>query len=178
MGGDLIGAYFFIPPARRPASHEELFDRLGVDRTTADFGPLTVADRRVDELGDRICAQLSFLVADLIQVRVGARGDELPLEDDPALPFAIAFRDGAARVGADVAILATNSPAPDSILERYWMIQTGDATSLAAEYFGLLYLDDSLVLDWSPPDHLLDRDELPGGPGRTLFAQRGRQRWY
>jgi hypothetical protein len=178
MGGDLIGAFYFIPLARRPASDDELFDRLGVDRETADVGPFTVVQRSVDILSDHVCAQLYFLSAELINLRVGARDDDLPLERDPALPFAIAFRDGAARVDADVAILATHNPSLDAILERYWMVQTGDATTLAAEYFGLLYLDDSQVLGWRPPDHLLDRDKLPGGPGLTLFAGKGRSRWY
>lgn len=178
MGGELIGAFFFIRLDRRPPTDEELFDRLGCDRVTSGFGPLTVADSRVDVLSNHVCAQLYFLEASLRNLRLEGRTADESLDRDPALPFAIEFRDGAARADADVAILATHDPSLESILELYGAVQIADATSLAAERFGLLYLDDSQILAWSPPEHLLDRDKLPGGPGLTLFAGRGRSRWY
>lgn len=135
-----------------------------------------MAGRRIDVLSDHVCAQLYFLAVELSNARAGSRDEAL--DRDPALPFAIAFRSGAAAVGADVAFLETHDPVAESILEGYWMVLIGDATALAAEYFGLLYLDNSLVKDWDPGGRLLDRDKLPDGPGRTLFAQRGQPRWF
>ena len=104
-------------------------------------------------------------------MRRRARGT--PVAEDLALPLAVAIRDGAARAGAEVAILATRNVVLDNILERYWMVLIGDATALAAERFGLTYLDERLVRDRDPPSVHLDRDEVPGGPGRTLFKQPG-----
>jgi hypothetical protein len=81
-------------------------------------------------------------------------------------------------VGAEVAILETHDSEIQGILDRYWMVQFGDPGEFLLERFGLTYFSDSMVEDWDPPAHLIDRDELPGGPGRTFFARRGRHRWF
>jgi hypothetical protein len=59
------------------------------------------------------------------------------------------------------------------------MVLARDQNALAQEFFSVLHLDDDLARDWKPPPGLLDgRDQLPGGPGRTLFSQSGRERWF
>lgn len=178
MGGDFIGAYFFIPPDRRPSSDDELFGMLGCDLTTWSFGPLGVANRRIDLLSDHVCAQLFFLKAEFINRLAETPGDEVPLDRDPLRSLATAIRDGAVRLAAEVAFLETRNYMLETVLERYWMVLARDATILASEWFALLYMDDGVVKDWSPGPLLLDRDELPGGPGRTLFAGRGGNRWF
>jgi hypothetical protein len=178
MGGDFIGAYFFIPPDRRPPSDDELFRTLGCDLTTWSFGPLGVADRTIEVLSDHVCVALYFLKAEFIARLAETPGDEVPLERDPLLSFATMFRDGAARFSAEVALLETRRPQLEVMLDRYWLVLARDATFLAAEWFALLYMDDAMVKDWSIGDALLDRDELSGGPGRTLFAGRGGNRWF
>lgn len=178
MGGDFIGAYFFIPPAQRPASDDELFQALGCDLARSMFGTLTFAERKLEVLSDHVCVALYFLKAEYINALSETRGQEVPLERDPLLPFATAFRDGAIRLHAEVAFLESRQPALESVLDRYWMILARDASSLAMEWFPLLYMDESMLQDWNPGPHILDRDELPGGPGRTLFSNRGRNRWF
>lgn len=177
MGGEYIGAYFFVPPERRPASDDELFAKLGCDLTRSTFGPMVIADRRIEVLSDHVCAQLYFLRTAFMNALTDAPDQEPPLERDPMLPLALAIRDGAVRVGAEVAFLETRNYQLDSVFDRYWMVIARDATSLAAEWYGLLYMDDVVAEGWAPGTMLLDRDELPGGPGRTLFAGRGGNRW-
>jgi hypothetical protein len=176
MGGRYIGAYFFIPLDKRPATDDELFAKLG-EQPNGYFGPLIITERNVTVLSEHVCAQLYFWANSLFDLRFSVRDEPLTLERDPALPFAYAIRDGAMAVGASVVILETHNAELERILDRYWMVLVNDATALAVEWFSLLHLSDELVEDWSPPPHLLDRDELPGGPGRTLFGGRGRTRW-
>jgi hypothetical protein len=177
MGGEYIGSYFFVPLGDAPESDEELFDRLGYERRTRMFGGLHVTEHRADRLSDHVCAQLYFLASELREIGMQA-ADDVPVANDPALPLAVAIRDGAVRARAEVAILATRDAVLAKILERYWMVLVGDATALAAERFGLTYLAEGMVQDWDPPAVHLDRDELPGGPGRMLFSSRGSYRWY
>lgn len=181
MGGEVISAVFFIPAESHPPAGDELFDLLGLDRARGAFGPLDVCDRRIDTLSDHVCAQIYFLRADWLSLLArGSQEGDVPLDRDPALPLALAFRDGAARAGAEVAVLVTRADqAPlEAVIERYWMVLIGDATALAGEHFGLLYLDDALASRWEQPPAVLERDRLPGGPGLALFSQRGRARWY
>jgi hypothetical protein len=178
MGGSFIGAYFFLPPDRRPSSDDELFKQLGCDLDTRMFGPMCIADHAIRPLSDHLCVALYFLRTEFRNITAETYGQEVPLERDPLLPFAVAIRDGAVRFAAEVAFLETRKPELESVLDRYWMVLARDATSLAAEWLSLLYMDDFMVKDWDPGPILLDRDELPGGPGRTLFASRGRERWF
>jgi hypothetical protein len=178
MGGEYIGAYFFVPPERRPPSDDELFRALGCDLASSSFGTLTFAERRIEVLSDHVCAALWFLKAEYIGRLAETPGDDVPLERDPLLPFATALRDGAVRLAAEAAYLDTRQPQLEAMLDRYWMVIGRDATALAAEWYSLLYMDDGVAEGWAPGTMLLNRDELPGGPGRTLFAGRGGNRWF
>jgi len=178
MGGAFIGAYFFIPPDRRPPGGDDLFRALGCDLTTWTFGTLGVADRRIEVLSDHVCVALWFLKAEYIGRLAETPGDDVPLDRDPLLPFATAFRDAAVRVAAEAAFLDTRQPQIEAMQDRYWMVIARDAGSLAGEWYSLLYMDDGVVEGWAPGSMLLNRDELPGGPGRTLFAGRGGNRWF
>jgi hypothetical protein len=175
MSGQLASALFFIPLERRPPSDQALFEALGCAGGT--LGPLAIADRGVDVLEFHACAWVSFLRSAFFEL---VRHDhEIALEQDPALPLAFALRDGAARAGADVAALVTEAHMIKSPKDWYWMVTLRDAYSLLQESFPLLHLGEAVVRDWDPPPGLLaSRDELPGSPGRTFFAQRGRDRWY
>lgn len=181
MSTEVITAVFFIPLEAKPPTGDELFDLLGYDRIHNTFGPLDVDAHNIDVLSDHVCAQIYFLHSPWISRLADkpANGD-LPLDRDPALPLAIAFRDAAVRSRAEVAILVTNpNEAPlDKILEHYWMVLVGDEAALAGEHFGLLYLDDKLAQRWDAPPGAQDRDRLLGGPGLTLFSQRGWARWF
>src|ERR1041384_4957481 len=98
MGGRYICAYFFIPLDRRPAMDDELYAKLG-RQPNGYLGPLIVADDNVTVLEGHVCAQLYFLANDLFVLQAGMP-DGLPLEQDPALPFAYTIREGAVAAGA------------------------------------------------------------------------------
>lgn len=177
MGGEVIGAYFFIPLDRRPSSDDELFRMLGCDLVTSAYGPFFIVERGIEVLSYHVCAQIYFLNASLINALAETYDRDLPVDRDPLLLLATTIRDGAVRLSAEVAFLEIHNPELEAVLERYWMVLARDATALAAEWFSLLYMSDLVVKDWDPGPILGDRDELPGGPGRTLFAGRGRNRW-
>ncbi len=183
MSSGFVTAAFFVPLEIRPPSDEALWSALGFDPEQGTFGPLHVAERRIDVLSDHVCAQLYFLHAAWLTLLSDEPRDgrEVSLAEDGALDLAMVFRAGAARAHAEVAVLVTpsNRSTLDDLLERYWMVEVGDANALAAERFALLYLDDELAARWEPPARLVEgRDELPDGPGRTIFSQRGWSRWF
>jgi hypothetical protein len=175
MSGQFASAMFFVPLDRRPTSDEALFE--AVSPVPGELGPLGIENQGIDVLDYHACVWLSFLRSsffDLVRHET-----EVPLEQDPALPIALALRDGAARAGADVAVLVTQAHMIKNIQDWYWMVTVLDANSLLRASFSVLYLGEAAIRDFAPPEGLLDnRDELPGGPGRTFFAQRGKDRWY
>jgi hypothetical protein len=184
MSDRWLAAAFYVPIERRP-SEDALLDAIGVDRARGTWSVLPRVEPAVLELSDHVCALIRFPQSGLLNLRAATDPDIHPqtLELDPALPLAHAFRDAAVRAGCEVAILATRPHQSDSewFEERYWMVIGQDASSLAAERYGLLYLSDEVLTGWDPPAALMDRDELPGRPGepgRTLFAGQGWARWY
>jgi hypothetical protein len=166
---------FFVPLDAHGTSDAALFETVGW--TQSSVGSLGIADRRIEVLEYHILVWYAFLRSsffDLIR-----RELDIPIEQDPALPLALALRDGAARAGADVAMLISERHLIDGVEDWYWMVLIREAYSLLRERFPLLYLGDAVTHDWTPSEGLLDdRDELPGGPGRTFFSQRGQDRWY
>lgn len=182
MSAGFVGLFFFVPPARWPRAgpdaDAELLRALGGDLVAGRFSQLGIAARAVEPLSDHLCVQLYFLKAEWIAALADAPEQEPPLERDPLLPFAHAIRDAAVRVDAEAAILDTHELTLEKIVDRYWMVLARDATALAMEWFGFTYMDDDMVADWDPGPALLDRDELPGGPGRTLFGGRRGARWF
>lgn len=141
------------------------------------WGPFAQVDAEVTRLDDHMCTTIRFSQSDFFGLRTGTPSDSLA--DDPALPFARFFRDTATNAGCEVAFLVTrlHQADPDWLAGRYWMVQARDVNSLAAEAFGLLHLDDGMVLDWDKP-RLDERSILPGGPGLTFFAGAGWARWF
>lgn len=183
MGGRFMGLYVFVPLDKRPAvSAEELFKLLGCDFAAWKFGPLGITWHGTETLSDHICMRVSFLYSQFTNALFEAHGlsKDIPLEQDTMLPLAFAIRNGAFRVGAEVAFLETrNYMMETAVQDHYWAeVLLRDATGLAMSWFSLLYMDDAFVKDWNPGPIALDRDELPGPPGRTLFAGRGSSRWF
>lgn len=174
MGGELITAAFFVPLEARPADDEALFALIA---PSGAIGPLNAQERYTDVLGHHVCVQLKFLRRSFLHLIDDQAGDA-PVEQDRALPLALALRDSAVRARAEVAMLVSEPSAQEALLDSYWMVLTREADAMVGESFSLLYLSDFVTHDWTPPDGLLaGRDELPGGPGRTIFAQRGWKRW-
>lgn len=169
MGRKLLAAAFYAPG-------ELDLEMLGVAGET--WGPFSWVSAEVERLDDHTCATLWFRQYDFFDLRADHE-PEVSLARDPALPFAYFFRDTAAQAGCEVAFLATrlHQADPEWLAGRYWMVQARDVDSLAAEAFGLLHLDDGMVLDWDAP-RLNERNVLPGGPGLTIFGGAGWARWF
>lgn len=175
MGGRYVSAMCFVPLEARPASDAALFEAVGGAQNM--FGPLVIEERGIEVLDYHVRVWLAFLRTSFFGL-IRSEG-EVPLEHDRALPLAVALRDGAARSGADAAMLVTEAHRMAGVQDWYWMVAAREPHWLLKERFPALYLGDAVVRDWTPPEGLLDdRDELPGGPGRTFFAQRGADRWY
>ncbi|MFI6095236.1 hypothetical protein ACIA8G_06785 [Lentzea sp. NPDC051213] len=170
MGRKNITAAFYAP-----GDHPDLLDALGVagDR----WGPFQQVETSVIRLDEHTCATIRFRLYDFFDLRASSEEPD-GLADDPALPFAYFFRDAAAKAGCEVAFLATrlHQSDPDWLEGQYWMVLGRDLHSLAAAAFGLLHLDDGMVLDWDKP-RLNERNILPGGPGLTFFGGTGWSRW-
>ena len=168
MGRKYLAAAFYSP-------HRFSAEEFGVRDT---WGPLGDVETHVMQLDDHTCAVVRFSQYDFFDLREGCESD-VSLASDPALPFAHLFRDTAVQAGCEVAFLATHLHQADQdwLAGRYWMVQVRDATSLAAETFGLTYFDDGMVLDWDAP-RLNERNILPGGPGLTFFGGVGWGRWF
>jgi hypothetical protein len=169
MGRKYLAAAFYSPT-------EFALDALGV--TDGTWGPFTNVDAHVTRLDDHTCATVRFSQHEFFGLREDH--EQTPsLARDPALPLAYFFRDTAVKVGCEVAFLATrlHQADPDWLEGQYWAVQAREADSLVAEAFGLLYLDNGMVLDWDTP-RLDERNLLPGGPGLTIFASAGWSRWF
>jgi len=175
MGGRFLAASFYAP---RPVEQDVFLDALGV--VGEQWGPLPRVFTHVQALSDHTCATLRFSQNAFLELRTAHEPDDaVPLAQDAGLPFARFFRAAAVRAGCEVAFLVTHPHQSDGdwLDLRYWMMIARDADSLAAERFGLLYLDDDMVFDWDAP-RLDGRSVLPGGPGLTFFAGTGWARWY
>jgi hypothetical protein len=114
--------------------------------------------------------------------RPKANAPDLPLEEDPALPIALAFRDTCLALEAEAAFMITWG-------HRYtldWVRTEGllsvlalSAHRLASELFGLLYLNKVMADELKGHWLLEGREQMPvEGGGLLLFRGRGYCRWY
>jgi hypothetical protein len=171
MGRKDLAAVFYAR-GERPG----ILSELGVKGET--WGPFSQVLTDAGRLDEHTRAIVRFRQYDFF----GLRENHEPTESmaaDPVLPLAHFFRDAAANAGCEAAFLVTHphQAGPDWLAGRYWMVLTRDIPSLVAEAFGLLYLDNGMVLDWDAP-RLNERNLLPGGPGLTIFASSGWNRWF
>lgn len=168
MGRKYLAAVFY-------SAGELDLGTLGVDGEA--WGPFQDVVAQVIRLEHHTCATIRLSQYDFFDLRPGD-DPQVSLARDPALPFAYFFRDAAVRAGCEVAFLATrlHQADPDWLEAQYWMVLGRDVDSLVAEAFGLLHLDNGMVLDWDAP-RLNERSILPGGPGLTIFGGSGWARW-
>ncbi len=102
------------------------------------------------------------------------------LEVDPSLSVALTFKQACEALLPEVAFIATHiyDCEYNWVLEREWMVLAKDATALADEGFGLLYLNEEISQNWMNHPQRDDRDSLPVASGRLVFAGRGVMRWF
>lgn len=104
----------------------------------------------------------------------------VPLEADPTLPIAVTFKHACEALKPEVALIATHvyDGELNWILDREWMVLAKDATALADQHFGLLYLNEDISHNWLHHPLRDDRDSLPVASGQIVFAGRGCWRWF
>ncbi|MCP2728754.1 hypothetical protein [Limnofasciculus baicalensis] len=104
----------------------------------------------------------------------------LPITSDPTLPIALVFKQACENLLPEAAFIATHiyDSELDWILDREWMILAKDATALADERFGLLYLNEEISQYWIHHPQRDERDNLPVASGKLVFAGRDDLRWF
>lgn len=196
MSNRRIGAFFFL------LRHEELTPSLDELAITAGVTSLSLGPWPEDEEEDarygewgvldsvRVCVRhlsmhdclvIDFLQSDLHDLRARHRGHEdVPLEEDDALPVALAFRDACERLCPEAAVLATH---PQMIEEPQWLLDCYSAVlgmdpDLLDSYLpGLMYVGPEMAADWDPGRFEIERDSLPVKDGKLFFRETGRDRW-
>jgi len=120
-----------------------------------------------------------FWISDFLEMM--PEGDEeVPLEEDRALPLASAFKRACEALEPEAAFLLTKEwqSDPDYFLARELQVSIKDADALADEPFGMLYLNDDISRYWTPDPRRDDRESLPVPRGRLVFRGRGGERWF
>jgi hypothetical protein len=131
--------------------------------------------------------EIRFDNGDFYDLRRPKKGiPHLPLEEDPALPLVLAFRDTCLALEQTAAFITITDFSSDEewvrSLDTELDIFTGTALNLAGYRFSLLYLNAELAEEYKkiPSGHpfVQDRDQLPvEGGGLLLFSGTGWDRW-
>jgi hypothetical protein len=103
----------------------------------------------------------------------------ISLEVDPALEVATTFKHACENLLPEVAFIVTHTYEAESewILKKEQLVLEMNATALADERFGLLYLNEQIGQLWIDNPLRDNRDNLPIDHGRLVFAGRGNSRW-
>lgn len=178
MSGRRLMFGFFVPRSVA-GTFDEACARLGLEGP--GFGPLTRGAVRGESTEEHHLVEVYVPEDDFIALREAHEARQpVPLAADGALSLAQEVRRVAVRAGAMAAVVITHpdQATPAWLREHEWMVSANDAISLAGEYVGLLWLADVPDSEWAAVALRAGRDELPDGPGRTLFAGREWSRWY
>jgi hypothetical protein len=182
MSDRWLTAAFFV--ARSDATLDDLAVRAGVHvkggphvRRDGGWAGLDVQVTR-ERLSFHDCLRIQLRQAAFLAARPLDLPEALPLDDDPSLPIAAAFRDACLALSPEVGVFLTRPglpDRPDPIEALYSHVLGIDGDALAHAHVGLLYLDARFAdgVAASP-----GRDVMPASPGRLLFAGRGQARWY
>ena len=139
-------------------------------------------EARVHHLDLHDCLMIDFLQSSFLDLLPPYEGNEmLPLEEDGALPVALAFRDACERLRPEAAVLATHSHMiedPQWLRACYSAVLGMDPNSLDSLGAGITYVFPDMVDEWTPDQFGgPQRDYLPVTQGRLLFRSAGWSRW-
>jgi hypothetical protein len=190
------GAFFFLLRQEPMPSLDELATAAGmtsldptpsaVDRGTevryGDWGGIDSVRARVHHLSMHDCLAIDFLQSDLLDLLPPREGHEdLPLEEDGALPVALAFRDACERLRPEAAVMATHPHMlqdPEWLYDCYSAVLGMDPNSLDSQGPAITYVCSDMVDEWVPENFgPPERDSLPVTNGRLLFRATGWSRW-
>jgi hypothetical protein len=194
------GAFFFLLRQAPMPSLDELATAAGmtaldprplaVDRGTdvryGDWGGIESVRARVYHLSMHDCLAIDFLQSELLDLLPSpidpAGNDPIPLEEDGALPVALAFRDTCERLHPEAAVMATH---PHMLQDPEWLhycysaVLGMDPNLLDSYGPGLVYIGADMVDEWAPENYgPPQRDSLPVAEGRLLFRGNGWGRWF
>lgn len=195
MSDSRNGAFFFLLRQEPMPSLDELASAAGI--TSLSLGPwpqrekedvrygrwggVLSVEARLRHLDLHACLVVDFLQSSFLDLLPMREGNEaLPLDQDGALPVALAFRDACERLRPEAAVLATH---PHMIEDPQWLHASYSAVlgmdpTLLDSYGGALtYVGPDMVEEWEPDRFGPDRDSLPVAEGRLLFRSTGWSRW-
>jgi hypothetical protein len=191
-----LGALFFLLRQESMPSLDELAALAGV--TSRSLGPWPEKEKedvRYGRWGDVLsveahlrhldfhdCLALDFWQTSFLDLLPPREGHEaLPLEEDGALPVALAFRDACERLRPEAAVLATHPGMidnPEWLHGCYSAVLGMDPNSLDSVAAGITYVCSDMVDEWVPENFgPPQRDSLPVTNGRLLFRGTGWSRW-
>jgi hypothetical protein len=190
------GAFFFLLRQEPKPSLDELATAAGVaslsrwpwpeeeeeEACYGDWGGIDSVRARVHHLSMHDCLAIDFLQSDLLDLLPPREGHEaLPLEEDGALPVALAFRDACERLRPEAAVLATH---PQMLQDSQWLnacysaVLGMDPNLLDSYRGGLVYVGPDMAAEWEPYRLRQDRDSLPVKEGMLFFRRTGWGRWF
>jgi hypothetical protein len=191
------GAFFFLLRRELMSSLDEFAAAAGVTELSlgpwpdeeeeavryGSWGGVLSVEARLRHLSMHDCLAIDFLQISFLDLRGSRIGREaLPLEEDGALPVALAFRDTCERLRPEAAVLATH---PDELQDPQWLqacysaVLGMDPNLLDSYGAGLVYVGPDMVDEWEPENFgPPERDSLPVTNGRLLFRGNGWSRWF
>src|SRR5216683_1274648 len=126
---------------------------------------------RAVDLGPYRVLEIYFWQNDFIEMRMRNKEAE-SLEDEPALPLALAFRHACEELLPDVALLYTSLfQAEQDYLDLTGKeVLSGRIRDLFQQGPGLLYLNEANLRHMEPSWWLCERDTLPVSSGLLVFS--------
>jgi hypothetical protein len=192
------GAFFFLLRQESMPSLDELATAAGVtslsrwpwpeeeeeeeDMRLGCWGGVISVEARLRHLDLHDCLVLDFWESSFLDLLPPLEGnEELPLEEDGALPVALAFRGACERLRPEAAVLATH---PHMLQDPQWLhacysaVLGMDPNSLDSQGAAITYVCSDMVDEWAPENFgPPERDSLPVTNGRLLFRATGWSRW-
>jgi hypothetical protein len=184
---NFVDAIFYVPksdpPIDSPPSLRDLLEKAfpaitprRPDVTSNEFVPVTwaglncLAYCQEDSYHYRLYLELGR--ADMYEPLRGVWDDPLPLEEDPLLPMAIAFREVCELLGVKVAMIATtDEQSSDEYLEdTYPYILSCSGFSLICLRYALLYVSKEFDLPSDMKDLAEERDVIVCSQGYLIFG--------
>ena len=181
-----LAAAFYLPRSRGPANLGRLVSDAGVQDVQAggDAWPDTSGAVHGTWAGMRVRGWVERLDEHDCLVLWFSRTAAHPALDhagsEPDRQLSETFVKAARTLGAVTAFVAVHPDQAElrSLRDAEWMVTSRAADALADQRYGLLWLAPSVAAWWTPHPLRDDREEIPVGEARAVFAGTGHQHWY
>lgn len=130
---------------------------------------------RLERHGECDLLMLGYSQPSFLAIVGDDQGDR-PIEADPSLALANAFRESCQSLRPVVAFMTSHLSQEEAYIVRQEPLVAGRlGEELIAKRFALLYLSDEVARDIEPPER---RDTFPCPSGLMIFASTGWGRWF